>query len=90
MSAGNSRRKFLCLDCKVDTGKIHEHYMLVDSTWFAIHGSKFGMLCIGCVEARLGRTLVASDFNDSHVNNPKLYPMSSRLLNRLAKTLVTV
>lgn len=78
-----SRRKFLCLDCRIDTGKIHEHYMLVDSTWFSIHASNQGMLCIGCVEKRLGRALVSSDFNNSHVNNPKLYPMSARLLSRI-------
>lgn len=83
MSAKNSRRKFLCMDCRVDTGRINEHYMLVDSTWNKIHGSKFGMLCIGCVENRLGRALNPSDFNNSHVNNPRLYPMSARLLNRI-------
>lgn len=78
-----SRKKFLCLDCSVDTGKIHEHYMLVDTTWFSIHASNRGMICIGCVEGRLGRSLTPQDFNNSHVNNPKLYPMSSRLLSRI-------
>lgn len=78
-----SRRKFLCLDCRIDTGKIREHYMLVDKTWFEVHTSNVGMMCIGCVENRLGRTLVPSDFNDSHVNNPRLYEMSGRLLSRI-------
>jgi hypothetical protein len=85
MSAKNSRRKFLCLDCRVDTGKINEHYMLVDATWNRIHNSKYGMLCIACVENRLVRTLEATDFNQSHINNPRLYPMSLRLIDRLAR-----
>jgi len=78
-----SRRKFSCLDCKIDTGKAFEHYMLIDETWKKIHDSKFGMLCIGCAERRLGRRLNHSDFNSSHVNNPKLYNMSARLLERI-------
>jgi hypothetical protein len=80
----NSRRKFLCMDCKVDTGKIGEHYMLADSTWNLIHDSNKGMLCIGCVESRLGRQLISTDFNDSHVNKP--FPgkfFSGRLHNRI-------
>lgn len=68
----SNRRKFLCMDCDVDTGKIGEHYMLIDATWNQIHDSNKGMLCIGCVETRLGRPLTKSDFNDSHVN--KLFP----------------
>ena len=81
--ASKSRAKFLCLDCKVDTGKAFEHYMLVDSVWTKIHNSKFGMMCIGCVEVRLGRKLTRLDFNSSYVNNPKLHRMSARLLDRL-------
>lgn len=72
------------MDCGVDTGKIGEHYMLVDETWNKIHSSNKGMLCIEDAEKRLGRKLTASDFNDSHVNKP--FPgkfFSSRLQDRL-------
>lgn len=82
-----SRKKFQCIDCKIDTGKIGEHYMLIDSTWFQAHCSKTGMLCIGCLEQRLGRQLIAGDFNQSHVNiqlPTKIF--SLRLLNRLNRT----
>lgn len=79
----SSRRKFLCMDCRIDTGKTYEHYMLIDTTWVLIHNSNRGMLCIGCCEARLGRQLTAWDFNSSHVNNPKLHQMSDRLRSRL-------
>lgn len=78
-----SRRKFLCLDCGVDTGKIHEHYMLKDSVWRKAVNSNRGMLCIACIEARLGRLLRPNDFNDSYVNDPKFASMSMRLLSRL-------
>lgn len=80
----SKRRKFLCLDCHVDTGKIGEHYMLKDDVWLTIHGSKNGMICLGCVEKRLGRCLTSDDFNDSHVNRPQAGKvMSARFVNRL-------
>lgn len=78
-----SRRKFLCLDCGIDTGAIYEHYMLVDSIWYQIHDSKYGMLCIGCAEQRLGRQLTRSDFNQSYLNNPSTAPKSVRLIERM-------
>jgi hypothetical protein len=78
-----SRRKFLCLDCGVDTGKIGEHYMLVDKTWMLTGLSKFGMLCIADVELRINRKLVASDFNDSYLNRPRTGIISARLLDRM-------
>ena len=80
------RKKFLCLDCGIDTGKIGEHYMLIDSVWYQVHTSNKGMLCIGCLEIRLRRKLTKLDFNTSHVNAilpAKIY--SARLLNRMGK-----
>jgi hypothetical protein len=76
------RTDFLCLDCKVDTSRASEYYMLVDSTWYLVHTSERGMLCIGCVEDRLGRQLVRSDFNDSYLNWGQ-FPKSHRLANRM-------
>ncbi len=79
-----SRRKWLCLDCKVDTGKIGEHYMLVDATWQLAHDSHIGMLCIGCIETRIGRKLMPSDFNNSHVNRQQPgKTQSQRMLLRM-------
>lgn len=63
-----SRRKWLCLDCKVDTGKINEHYMLKDEIWAKVHDSKFGMMCVGCVEKKLGRLLNSQDFHKCYLN----------------------
>jgi len=79
-----SRSRFLCLDCKVDTGKIGEHYMLTDTVWYSIHTSNVGMLCVECIEKRLKRRLNKFDFNQSHVN--RISPGQSkslRLLDRM-------
>lgn len=76
-----SRKKWLCMDCKIDTGKIGEHYMLIDSVWSQVHSSKKGMLCIGCLEQRLDRIITARDFNTSYINKPRV--MSNRLMKRL-------
>ena len=78
-----SRRKFLCLDCKVDTGKIGEHYMLIDETWKLTGLGPIGMLCIEHVEIRIGRKLTASDFNDSYLNNYRTCIKSARLVDRM-------
>lgn len=79
-----NRRRFLCLDCGVDTGKIGEHYMLVDRVWFSVTDSNRGMLCVGCIEKRLGRRLNANDFNNSYVNELGFGQVKSvRLLERL-------
>ena len=78
-----NRTRFLCLDCKVDTGKAREFYYLVPKTWRAAHDSISGMLCVGCIETRLGRTLTPSDFTNATINNPKYTPMSDRLRSRI-------
>lgn len=44
-----------------------------------------GMLCIGCLEARLGGKLVASDFPDYPINTG-FFPQSARLRNRLTNS----
>lgn len=79
-----ARTKFLCMDCGVDTGKIGEHYMLKDEVWNLIHDSNKGMLCIEHAEKRLGRKLIPTDFNASHVNRPAPGKnFSQRLTERL-------
>lgn len=79
----NSRKKFLCLDCNVDTGRIGEFYFINIDLWLSAVGSKNGMLCIGCLEKRLGRMLISSDFTLAYINLPDFGHKSPRLLNRL-------
>jgi hypothetical protein len=42
------------------------------------------VLCIGCLENRIGRTLCRTDFIDVPVNDPNRLQLSNRLLDRLA------
>ena len=57
--------------------------MVQDEIWRTAVASGPGMLCIGCLEARLGRTLVKGDFTDVPVND--IYPVqhSVRLMMRI-------
>lgn len=55
--------RHLCLDCEVCTRCIREYpYALHDRLWYSTLGLDVGMLCVGCVERRLGRKLRAYDF----------------------------
>jgi hypothetical protein len=61
-----------------------EFYFVHVELWLTIMPSIDGMLCIGCFEQRLGRQLVASDFTDASINNPRHGSgKSDRLLSRL-------
>jgi len=87
----------LCIDCGFDTvpnddrlkrgTRKSEYYMVRDSVWKKAvserdHGA---FLCIGCLEARLGRMLTARDFTRAPINrvdrwnSPRL---NARLSNR--------
>ena len=83
MSKKRSRQKFLCLDCGIDTGQANEFYFVHTKLWLQAVGSIKGMLCLGCLEKRLGRKLVASDFPDVSINSTKHGQKSLRLLARL-------
>jgi hypothetical protein len=70
-----------CLDCGVDTVAINEFYMVTDDVWRAANPSLDGMLCIECLERRLGRTLGPNDFSDAPCNST--FVMSERLRQRM-------
>jgi hypothetical protein len=72
---------FLCVDCGEHTGGMDERYMVHDAIWEEAGGSK-GMLCVGCLEARLGRQLMAHDFMDCPLNRWP-YVQSDRLKDRM-------
>ena len=59
---------FICLDCGVNTDEIGEYYMLTNEVWKEAVPDLVGMLCINCVELRLGRQLWPEDFMDSPIN----------------------
>jgi hypothetical protein len=84
-----------CVDCRVCTIRLGEDYMVYYDVWQqAGMSTEGGMLCIGCLENRLGRRLTACDFTDAQVNNlesiaglghlfpPKSKRLRARLTNR--------
>jgi hypothetical protein len=76
---------FNCWDCNVNTLHTDEYYMVNDGVW-EVATEDFGgdgMLCIGCLEARLGDRLTADDFTDAPINHG-IYPQSARLQQRMA------
>ena len=73
--------EFACTDCHVDVVAIGESwYMLTDRIWQQIRGR--GMLCLGCVEQRLGRPLEPNDFSHA-LANQSTRQHGPRLRNRL-------
>jgi hypothetical protein len=53
-----------CHDCSHD---FDEYYMVRHGIW-AASGLRKGLLCVGCLEKRIGRQLHADDFPDFEVN----------------------
>ena len=78
---------FFCMDCEVDTSPntgICEYYMVTDHVWQSEAAAEEGMLCIGCIEGRMGRQLEKEDFIDALINQG-VFPMSDRFKSRLSK-----
>lgn len=61
----------LCMDCEKHQVEFNEYYMVHDWIWNSviINNEIYGLLCIGCLEARLGRELRPEDFTDFPVNS---------------------
>lgn len=76
--------RFACLDCSLCTFCIDEYYGLHKWLWVLINPEVKGMLCISCVEKRLGRELTIADFPYGNMNNDlmALTHSSPLLLNR--------
>lgn len=68
-----------CKDCGSD---YDEHYMVHKNIWKA-HGVGRGMLCVGCLEKRMGRQLCRQDFIDAPINMVDSKRQSLRLQDRL-------
>lgn len=76
-----------CADCGVSTFDIGEYYMVQDDIWKHVWKGRRRrpFLCIGCLEARLGRMLVASDFMDARVNDLADLGISTRMRDRMLR-----
>jgi hypothetical protein len=53
--------RFACADCGIST--FPEYYMVRTALW-RLHGVGRKMLCVGCLESRMGRQLAPEDFKD--------------------------
>lgn len=72
--------RFICVDCEVDTDALGEYYMVTNIIW-QLFGAGDMMLCISCLEGRMGRKLNKQDFAKVPVNY--LGYRSQRMINRL-------
>lgn len=76
-------KEFDCLDCGVNTLSIDEYYMVQFGLWDkATSSARSGMLCIGCLETRIGRTLTSEDFIEAPINYG-FFGASQRMRDRL-------
>jgi hypothetical protein len=54
---------FRCVDCEKDTCESGQYYSVVDDVWAASGlAPNGGMLCLACLEGRIGRPLTKEDF----------------------------
>ncbi|WP_189456031.1 hypothetical protein [Streptomyces abikoensis] len=80
------RDEFPCLDCGFLTAPLDgpdEWYMVHDSVWQCAGIAEDSVLCVGCLEARLDRRLLHTDFTPVALNDPDYGHHSERLLSRL-------
>lgn len=80
---GGARSPSACRDCGTETIDCDapEYYMVQHDLWISA-GVGDGLLCIGCLEDRLGRRLESCDFTDAPINVLPV-PRSARLQERL-------
>lgn len=80
-----------CLECKKDTFLLDEYYMVHNDLWMSAlrekdmdvnHGTD-GMLCIKCLESRIGRELKAVDFTSAPISHVPERHRSELLQKRL-------
>ena len=57
-----------CQDCSIITFG-DDYYMIQHDLWRLVHPNYIGVLCLACLQVRLGRELRKSDFLDAPVNN---------------------
>jgi hypothetical protein len=79
-----------CADCNIGTITLGEWYMVRDDVWQHAWAGRLKrwreapgqqVLCVGCLEQRIGRKLDRNDFTE--VNNPRQPGISARLTARL-------
>jgi len=79
-----------CDDCGAEClspaiGHPTEWYMVTDDVWETARAPETIILCIGCLETRLGRTLTRADFTDAPLNDLTLYNPERAWWHRTAR-----
>lgn len=74
-----------CNDCTYDC--MDEYYTVNDFIWEKA-GVEGGMLCVGCLEVRMGRRLMPGDFPHWLINVWNYGVKSDRLIDRLTGGMV--
>lgn len=72
--------EWLCNDCPYDC--MNEYYTVHDKIWEQ-YGVEDGMLCVRCLEKRMGRSLTPADFPHWLINVWNYGIKSDRLIDRL-------
>lgn len=57
-----------CLDCDVDTWSVGQYYSVTDELWASAVPEVKGMLCLPCLQKRIGRNLEVADFTSYPIN----------------------
>ncbi|GAB3975613.1 hypothetical protein GCM10028806_33560 [Spirosoma terrae] len=72
-----------CKCCNKDTfDDNRDYYMVRDEVWFQIMPTKKGMLCMDCLETKLGRKLTAADLTLCPLNMDPL-PIGNQYTRQL-------
>lgn len=72
-----------CLDCGWNTRALNEYYRVHDEVWLSVVPDGNGMLCIHCLENRLGRFLTREDFSlDTPINADSVHWPKSIVLRK--------
>jgi hypothetical protein len=100
MSRAESRQLRQCADCLMDTFDTAEDYWVTDEIWLLAWSNRPSIaplgfelpetgrgrvLCIACLEQRIGRTLNRDDFPNVAVNYQSRYRRSQRVLDRMTR-----
>lgn len=82
IQAHHALQDVTCQACDVDTIETGEYYMVTNELWKR-YGCGRGMLCLGCLEERMGRKLIAADFTKAQINDSDKLDISERMKDRL-------
>lgn len=76
----NPRPKDLCKDCGKNTRIDDKDYYMINDVLWKIYGVGEGMLCMDCMEKRIGRKLIAMDLTMCPLNTHYNYYTKSILV----------